>query len=64
VSDLFRAFSGPNDSSETIGRTHERHDQRSHSYQHLQAAQAAQQAAQRSKIGRLAKRIAKKGDKS
>jgi hypothetical protein len=47
-----RLLSHPEDSPQTIGRTHERHDQRSHSYEHLQAAQ-------RAKMSRLARRASK-----
>ena len=51
-------LSSADDSPETIGRTHERHDRRSHSYPYLEAAQ---QAASRR---HLRVHIKKKGDKS
>ena len=58
VRDLLGArLSGPDDPPETIGRTHERHDQRSHAYPHLKAVQ-------HTKMAGLAKHIRKKEDKS
>jgi hypothetical protein len=58
VRDLLGAgLSHPQDSPETIGRTHERHDQRSHSYEQLQAVH-------RRKLAPLAKHIRKPGGKS
>jgi hypothetical protein len=58
IRDLLGAgLSQPQDSPETIGRTHERHDQRSHSYEQLQAIQ-------RRKLAALTKHIRKPGGKS
>ena len=58
IRDLLGAgLSHSDDPPETIGRTHERHDQRSHSYEHLQTAQ-------RRRLARLANHIRKDGDKS
>ncbi len=58
VRDLLGAgLSGPDDLPETVGRTHERHDRRSHQYPHLQKVQ-------HSKAAGLAGTLKTKGNKS
>jgi hypothetical protein len=52
----------PEDQPDVIGRTHERHDWRSHSYPYIQAAQQAR--AHKPNFARLKQRATKKDDKS